>query len=166
MIIDDDAAMCDMLKTTLEKKDFSPVIFTSTGQAFNVLMEEEFDVVITDLNMKGLNGLQLCNRVAANRPDIPVIIITAFGSMETVISAIRAGAYDFINKPFDIDVLILMLDRAVEHHNLKEKIKNLSAPSNKPAAFENIIGKSEIMKNLFNKVAIPEDIACIRKMKK
>ena len=100
MIVDDDVAMCDMLKTTLEKKDFSPVIFTSAEQAFNALMEEEFDVVLADLNMKGFNGIQLCDRVAANRPDIPVIIISTEGKEEDTIRGLSMGASAYITKPF------------------------------------------------------------------
>ncbi|MBN2442993.1 MAG: sigma-54-dependent Fis family transcriptional regulator [Spirochaetales bacterium] len=153
MIVDDDKAMCDMLAATLAKQEFSPVIFTSAEEAFKTIMKEDFDVLLTDLNMKGLNGIQLCDRVVANRPNLPVIIITAFGSMETAISAIRAGAYDFINKPFDTDILVLMLDRAVEHSRLKERIRILTETEDKDSQFENIIGNSGVMKKMFERIS-------------
>ena len=70
----------------------------------------DFDVVVTDLNMRGMNGLELCERIVANRPDVPVVVITAFGSVETAVAAIRAGAYDFVTKPFELDALALALD--------------------------------------------------------
>jgi two-component system response regulator HydG len=152
MIVDDDKAMCEMLELNLKKKGFSPEFFTSAEQAFTTLLKEDVDVVLTDLNMKGFNGIELCDRIVANRPDIPVIIITAFGSMETAISAIRAGAYDFINKPFDIDILVLMLNRAVEHHKLKKTVKVLETISREDASYEKIIGTSDIMKKLFQKI--------------
>ena len=71
-----------------------------------LLARDDFDVVVTDLNMRGMNGLELCERIVADRPDVPVVVITAFGSLETAIAAIRAGAYDFITKPFELDALV------------------------------------------------------------
>ena len=71
-----------------------------------LLRSSDFDVVVTDLHMRGMSGLELCERIVADRPDIPVIVITAFGSLETAIAAIRAGAYDFITKPFEIEALV------------------------------------------------------------
>ena len=69
---------------------------------------------LTDLNMPGMSGIELCERIVANRPDVPVVVITAFGSLETAVAALRAGAYDFITKPIDIDELIKKLNEAVK----------------------------------------------------
>ena len=69
------------------------------------LREQEFDVVVTDIQLGVLSGIDLCQRVAENRPDVPVIVVTGYGSMETAIAAIRAGAYDFITKPIAMDAL-------------------------------------------------------------
>ena len=67
------------------------------------------------------SGLELCERIAADRPDVPVIVITAFGTLETAIAAIRAGAYDFITKPFEIEALAVALERAVQHRRLRAR---------------------------------------------
>jgi two-component system response regulator HydG len=87
----------------------------------------EPQVVITDFNMPGTDGLALCGQLSERWPDVPVIVITAFGTMETAILAIRAGAYDFITKPFDIDALALAVERAFQHHELKSEVKRLRA---------------------------------------
>ena len=85
----------------------------------------DVDVVVTDLNMRGMNGLAALRARRRERPDVPVIVITAFGSLETAIAAIRAGAYDFITKPFEIDELLLALERAVQHKRLRDEVKRL-----------------------------------------
>src|SRR5215470_12252067 len=99
-IVDDDQDMCRMLESALGRKGFEVATRQSAAEAFEQIEAEDFDVVVTDLNMKGMTGLELCERVAQNRPDVPVVVITAFGSLETAVAAIRAGAYDFITKPF------------------------------------------------------------------
>ena len=81
--------------------------------------------MVTDLNMRGMNGLELCERIAANRPDVPVIVITAFGSLETAIAAIRAGAYDFITKPFELDALDPGARARAQHRRLRDEVKRL-----------------------------------------
>ena len=114
-----------MLDESLARRGFEATWRTSAGEALELLEAEDFDVVVTDLNMRGMNGLELCERIVANRPDVPVIVITAFGSLETAVAAIRAGAYDFITKPVEIDALALALERAVQHRALREEVKRL-----------------------------------------
>ena len=125
LIVDDDQSMCDLLAVGLKKRDFEPVCVTSAAAAFEVLAAEDFDVVVTDVNMRGIGGIELCKHVVAHRPDVPVIVITAFGSMETAIAAMRAGAYDFIPKPVDLDTLQLALERGISHHRLRTEVKRL-----------------------------------------
>jgi two-component system response regulator HydG len=99
-------------------------------------------VVLTDLNMAGGSGLELCQRFAESWPDIPVIVITAFGSMQAAIDAMRAGAYDFVTKPFDIEALGLVVDRAFQHHALKSEVKRLRAAVGQAGWGDDILGKS------------------------
>ena len=98
---------------------------TSAADALLLLDEQDFDVVVTDLHMEGMNGFAFCERVVANRPDVPVVMITAFGSLDSAVGAIRAGAYDFITKPFDVESLRLTLSRAVQHRRLRDEVKRL-----------------------------------------
>ena len=93
LIIDDEPTMCEMLADALALRGHETAWRLSAEQAYQLLEERGFDVVITDLNMNGMNGLELCERVAANHPDVPVIVVTAYGSMESAVAAIRAARY-------------------------------------------------------------------------
>ncbi|HEY3242008.1 MAG TPA: sigma-54 dependent transcriptional regulator [Phycisphaerae bacterium] len=125
LIVDDDPSMCDVLLAGLQQRQFAVAARTSAEDALALMSDEDFDSVVADLNMRGMNGLELCARITANRPDVPVIVITAFGSLDSAVAAIRAGAYDFITKPFDIDELALALDRAVQFRGLREEVRRL-----------------------------------------
>ena len=153
LIVDDEQMMCEMLEDDLKRYGFHPTWYISAEKALDALKTESFDVLLTDLNLPGMNGIELCERIVANRPDIPVIVITAFGSMETAIAAIRAGAYDFVTKPIDTDFLAIALDRAVKHRTLKEKVKLLSEALKKSHRFDELIGESSPMRKLINRLA-------------
>ncbi|NQT16592.1 MAG: response regulator, partial [Planctomycetes bacterium] len=115
LIVDDEQSMCEMLEVDLGLRQFDVSWHTSAQEAFRSLESDSCDVVLTDLKMPGIDGIEFCRRIVANRPDIPVIVMTAFGSMEAAVDAIRAGAYDFVTKPVEMDLLALILKRAVEH---------------------------------------------------
>jgi len=153
LIVDDEQMMCEMLENDLKRYGFHPTWYISAGKALDALKKESFDVLLTDLNLPGMNGIELCERIVANRPDIPVIVITAFGSMETAIAAIRAGAYDFVTKPIDTGFLAIALDRAVKHRGLQEKVKLLGEALKKSHRFDELIGESPSMHKLFNQLA-------------
>lgn len=108
---------------------------------------------MTDLNMPAMNGIELCERITANRSDIPVIVITAFGSLDTAIAAIRAGAYDFITKPFDIDALVLAFDRAIRFRLLENEVKRLRLQVSESRIFDALDGNSASMKELYDLMA-------------
>jgi two-component system response regulator HydG len=82
LIVDDERSMCDLLETDLRLRDFAPRCFTSADEAFEAFCRDDFEVVLTDLKMPGMDGIQFCSRLVANRPDVPVIVMTAFGSLE------------------------------------------------------------------------------------
>ena len=152
LIVDDDRDMCGLLQTALGKKGFHVTTRQSGAEAFDLLDTEDFDVVVTDLNMKGMTGLQLCERVAQNRPDVPVVVITAFGSLETAVAAIRAGAYDFITKPFEVEALELTLTRAVQHRSLREEVKRLRRVVSEKQLGE-LMGQSTAMKKVYDLIS-------------
>jgi DNA-binding NtrC family response regulator len=148
LIVDDDAAMCAMLAKGLGRKAFHCQFRTSADEGLTLMETEAFDVVVTDLNMRAMNGLELCARIVANQPDVPVVVITAFGSIETAVGAIRAGAYDFITKPVDVEALALTLARAVEHRTLRQEVRRLRQALAEPRHFAEMIGESAPMKKL------------------
>jgi len=148
LIVDDDPGLCDLLHEGLGRRDFETAFVTSAEAALGALDEREFDSVLTDLNMGGMSGLELCRRIAGGHPGVPVVVITAFGSMESAVSAIRAGAYDFVIKPLDIDELGLTLDRAVQHRALREEVRRLRQTLSDGDGLKELIGESEPMRKL------------------
>jgi two-component system, NtrC family, response regulator AtoC len=150
LIVDDDRSMCEMLEVGLVARGFEIKWVTSAAEALEGLGAADVDVVVTDLKMRGVGGLQLCERVVATRPDVPVIVITAFGSMETAIAAIRAGAYDFITKPLEVDALALALTRAVQHRELRHEVKRLRRVVDDARGFGDLLGASPAMAQVYD----------------
>jgi two-component system response regulator HydG len=153
LVVDDDRHMCEMLALRLEQRGYTTKWRSSGAEALELLEQDDFDVVVTDLNMPGLSGTALCERVLETRPDVPVVVVTAFGSMESAIAAIRAGAYDFITKPFDIDAFALTLERAKRHRALREEVRRLRLAVAGASQLDGLIGDSPAMRELCDVLA-------------
>ena len=145
LIADDDRSILETLEHHLTRSGYEVTTATSAEEALDVLPSFEPALVITDVRMPGTTGLQLCGQVAANRPDIPVVVMTAFGSMETAVAAMRAGAYDFVTKPIEMDVLAMTLRRAVNHRQLTQRVKRLREEIDKSRHFGEIIGEMQVI---------------------
>src|SRR5262245_66148903 len=102
LIVDDDQSMCELLEAALARSGFEVTSCATAQSALERLAGGDVDVVVTDLNMRGMNGIDLCTRVDANRPDVPVLVMTAFGSLDTAIAAIRAGDHDLLSEPMEM----------------------------------------------------------------
>ena len=145
LIVDDDAAMGKMLVRGLVAKGYRARHVVSAAEAIEVFESEDFDAVVSDVRLGGMTGLELCERLAARRPDVPVILITAFGDLDTAIAAIRAGAHDFLPKPFEVDELVLRVRRAVELHLLRAEVRRLREGVVTPLRLGDMIGSSPAM---------------------
>jgi len=152
LIVDDEQAMCELLEADLQLRGFEITWHTSALSALQDVKKESYDAVLTDLNMPGTNGIELCKEIVTNRSDIPVVMMTAFGSLESAIDAIRAGAYDFVTKPIEMDLLSMTLTRAVRHRQLEEKIKFLKEAVARTERFGDILGTSPAMQELFDQL--------------
>jgi two-component system, NtrC family, response regulator AtoC len=150
LIVDDDRDMCVLLESQLKRRDINASWRSSAAEALDLLSVEDFDVLVTDLNLQGTSGLELCERVVQNRPDMPVIVITAFGSLESAIAAIRSGAYDFVNKPFELDELVLTINRAMQHKSLREEVKRLKEAVATTKGMDDLIGDSIGMRKVYD----------------
>jgi len=149
-VVDDDRAMCDLMRSALEKRGYEVEWRVDGQEALDLLAERDFSAVVVDLNLEKLSGLDICRYVTENRPDIPVIVITAFGDMKAAISAIRAGADDFINKPLEMEALAHSVKRAVSHRRLREEVKRLTEESGRAKTFEGLIGNSPKMRQVYD----------------
>jgi DNA-binding NtrC family response regulator len=150
LVVDDDRSMCETLELVLGQHGFAVRWTTDAAEIPALLDAHDPDVVLTDLNMRGVSGLEVCERVAASRPDVPAIVITAFGSMETAVAAIRAGAYDFVTKPPDIDALVLALERAIQHRTLSAEVKRLRSIVETSERFGQVLGSSPAMRRVYD----------------
>ena len=150
LLVDDDPSMVELLQARLSRRGFTVTTLTDPQAALPLVLAEPFDVVLTDLNMQGLSGTELCERVVANLPDLPVVVVTAFGTMETAVAAIRAGAYDFITKPVEMDALVHTLTRAVQHHLLKGEVVRLTKVVAESQRLGGMIGSSPPIRKVYD----------------
>jgi two-component system response regulator HydG len=144
--------MTQLLAAELGARGFDVTCRASADEAFDVAMREDFAAVVTDVKMRGMDGLDLAHRLNANRPDVPVIVITAFGSLETAIATIRAGAFDFIPKPFDVDLLVISLERATQQRALRDEVKRLQGMVSGTRVFDDMVGTSPAMRAVFDMI--------------
>ncbi len=151
LVIDDDRDMCEWLEESLGRAGHEVTWRVRGEEGLDALREQDFGLIITDVNLQSMNGLDLCKRFTENRPDTPVIVITAFGNMSAAITAIRAGAYDFINKPIDMTVLNHAIDRAMQHRHLRGEIKRLKrAAAPQAQGMGSLLGKSAPMLEVYD----------------
>ncbi|MFO7178924.1 MAG: sigma-54 dependent transcriptional regulator [Pseudomonadota bacterium] len=125
LVVDDDREMCELAEAGLSQRGYSVTWRMSPEEALALLDQEDFAVLFVDIHMEGMSGLDLCRAALAKRPDLVVVVMTGFGSLEHAIGAMRAGAYDFITKPVPMDALALTLERAVRHRAMSDELRRL-----------------------------------------
>jgi DNA-binding NtrC family response regulator len=150
LVVDDDPEMCGYLSDALKGEEFSVITMNNSLEASKILKKEEFDILITDLKMKGLKGLDLLEETKQVSPLTPVIIITAFGTIASAIQAMKMGAYDYITKPFQMDELVLTLKKALENRLLKKEVARLKKEMESRYHFHSLIGKSPSMRKIYD----------------
>jgi two-component system response regulator HydG len=144
LLVDDEAAMGDYLVEGLVGVGFGAAAVRSGEEALTQIVRQEYDALVTDLRMKGMDGLELCRRVRETTAELPVIVLTAFGDYATAVEAVRAGAYDFLAKPVKLDALGLALTRAVERRRLRQEVRALKE-SRSGLGFGGLVGDSSAM---------------------
>jgi two-component system response regulator HydG len=153
LVIDDDPDTCELLTMALEQRGGSVVATTSAREALDHLGREVFDVVLTDIAMAEMNGLEVCERVAGIQPSTPVIVVTGQSNLDTSIGAMRAGAFDFVTKPVDVNLLGIRVARAVQHKRVHDELKTLRetvAATNEPSE---IVGSSSAIRRVHDTIA-------------
>ena len=153
LIVDDDENILEVIKMRLEAVGYNITTALSGDQALIKGREEIFDLVITDLKMSPKDGIQLMEALLLINPEMPIIILTAHGTIKNAVEAVKKGAYSYLLKPFDNKELILHINNALEKQKLKNKIKYLQTIIQEKYGFDNIIGKSEKMKKVFKKIS-------------
>lgn len=154
LVVDDDESTCELLEVLLGREGFA---VTSVGSAEAALARievdgPELDAVLTDLHMDGMGGIELCRRVEAVHPELPVVVVTGQVSVDAAVAALRAGAYDFVTKPIDPELLGPVVTRAVRHHRMGREVRRLRRALADVHRFGEIIGKSPAMRQVFDRI--------------
>jgi DNA-binding NtrC family response regulator len=165
LIVDDEQSMCDFMEIMLTKEGYTVDTSTSGSEAIQKASAEKYDLIIADMMMPKMTGLDLLKKIKRNCPDQDFIVMTAFASVDTAIEAIKQGATDYITKPFKVDEIKLVIEKSVSLRKLSRENENLKQQLQKSNSFDNFIGQSEEiakLKKLAIKVSTSDSTTLIR----
>ncbi len=148
-VIDDEPIIHEVLSQLLTAEGYEVELSSSGEEALGKNSRQAYDITLLDLLMPGLDGIEVLKKIKKVNPQAVIIIITAYASVESAIAAMKTGAYDYIQKPFKHDELILTIERALEHKNLQDENLRLKDELDRKFSFENIIGRSQPMQRIF-----------------
>ena len=157
LVVDNDADMVALLRRHLEMEGWAVTAVTGGEDAQTALGREEYAVVLTDLVMEPVDGLAVLREAQRAQPRARVVLMTAFGSLESAIDAMRQGAYDYLTKPFKLPELSVVVKRAVEDQRLREENRRLRAEVERRYSFDNILGRSKAMQGVFEQIRAVAD---------
>ena len=143
LVVDDDESLRWVTQAQLQQSGYEVNAAANGNEGLESIQRTPPDLVITDLKMPGMSGLELLKKIRADYPEILVIVVTAFGTVETAVEAMKGGAYDYITKPVNMDELRLIVSRGLEHLDLKEEVRLLRSNLDEKYGFENILGRSK-----------------------
>jgi DNA-binding NtrC family response regulator len=152
-IIDDDEEMLRVVAKYLQKHGHTPTLFSDPRKALNAFAAERFGVVISDVQMPGMSGLEILERAKAALPGAVVIMITGFGSVAAAVSAMKQGAFDYISKPFNYDEFLVVLEKACAQYRLQREVTELRRSVRDRYSFGAIIGHSPSMRQVMDVLA-------------
>ncbi len=153
LVVEDDPAMRDLLVEDLGEGGFRVEAAAGGRAGVARVREGGIDVVVSDLRMPDLDGFDLLRDLKAAEPSPHVIVITAFGSIDTAIRAVKLGAYDYLTKPFDPEALVLALDQALSERGLRQEVARLRRELARPYGLDNMVGRSPAMQEVFGLIA-------------
>ena len=154
LIVDDEEVLRDVLDAVLRREGFDVVLAASGEEALNVLDGEDIDLVILDIMLPGISGIDTLRAIRIATPQLPVIIITAFSSIDGAIEAMKHGAFHYIPKPFKNEEVVITVNKALEQRRLTRENERLKAELSEKFSFSNIIGKSETMRKVFDLIRL------------
>jgi len=149
LVIDDEENMVLLFKEILEKEGYKVLTSLDGNEALRIASENPIDLIVSDLSMPEMDGIEVLERIKPVQPDIPFIILTGFGTIETAVKAMKLGAYDYITKPIHRDHLLVTVKKAIEYRKLTQEVRRLKEDAFETASFDNIIGKSKRMHEIF-----------------
>jgi len=142
LVVEDDDGLRSVTKAQLEKCGYEAAVSADASEALALLERQSFDLVLTDLNLPGISGLDLLQRIRTEYPETSVVIITAYGTIESAVAAIKSGAYDYISKPVHPTELRALVARVIERHRLIDEVRLLRSSLDEKYGFQHIVGRS------------------------
>ncbi len=152
LVVDDQSSIRESMLITFRREGYEVEAAESGEQAVGIIEHKPFDLVLTDLRMSGIDGIELLKRIKSMSPETEVVVMTAYGSIEGAVEAIKSGAYDYLTKPFQPEELILLAQRALERKGLAQKVRVLEEVVRDRDPFHGIVGASEIMNDVLRMV--------------
>lgn len=152
LVIDDDVATLELMKFQLEAEDFFVITAEIGAKGLEFIKEVEFDIILTDLNLPDINGIEIVKQIKEISPNLEIIMITGDGSIEKAVEAAKAGAFHYVEKPIDFDELILLIHRAIERRSQAEEIQTLRSKLTSRNSYVGIIGGSKAMQNVYEMI--------------
>ena len=149
LFVDDDEMILDMVGKYLKKEGYAVSLINSGFKALDLLQKKNFDIVFTDFKMPGIDGIDLLSAIKDYRPDTEVIIVTGHGTMENAVKAMKIGSYDFLQKPFKLDLLKLVINRIIEEKQLKDQDVILRKRIKERHRYDALVGISLRMQEIF-----------------
>jgi two-component system response regulator PilR (NtrC family) len=149
LVIDDEQSLLDLLSVVFKKEGYGVWAKLSAAEGFKILEKENIDLVVTDIKMPETDGIDVLRHVREEHPDVPVVMITAYGSITQAIETLKAGALDYVVKPFDVEELKIIVGRGLAERRLKEENLRLKRDLKERYSFENMIGKSRAMQEIY-----------------
>ena len=149
LIVDDEKNYTMIIGEILQEEGYTSITASSGMEALDILNNETIDLILTDVKMPGMSGIQLLEKIKELNPDIPVIIMTAYGSVEKAVDAMHRGAYTFILKPFENQALIAYIAKALSVYKIVQENSRLKDAVSSRYSFDNIIGKSKPMQEIY-----------------
>jgi DNA-binding NtrC family response regulator len=153
LIIDDEAAQRDVLTGYLKKKGYKILSASSGKEGIDITKNHPVDIILSDYKMPDLNGIDVLEQVKKINPEISFVIVTAYGTVENAVKTMRLGAFDYISKPVDLDELDLMIERIIEHKNLKSENQLLKTQLQEKYKISSIVSQSQKMEEVINVAA-------------
>jgi DNA-binding NtrC family response regulator len=152
LIADDEPLSLELVVERLEAEGYALEVVSGGKAAVEAASRSSFKVVLTDLWMPDMTGMEVLAHFVANYPETPVIVLTGFGTIGTAVEAMKRGAYDYLSKPANLDEIVLTLQRAIEHKDLKEENVALRSRIHEQLRPDRIIGQSSPMQNLYRMI--------------
>lgn len=152
LLVDDEVRLAEVTAAALQTRDFGTLLASSAEEALGLLRSERVDLIISDLRMPGLGGRELLEAVKRDRPELPVIIMTAYASVRSAVDLVKEGAFDYIAKPFEIDDLIVTVERALKLTSVIVENQRLRDEIGQKYSFDNLIGRSAAFQRVLQQI--------------